>query len=444
MSVKPAPTHAPSTAKTKNAASSVGAPAQHNQSSRKGKKAWRKNVNIEEIEEGMEGLRAEERVTGSILQKKTDQELFQIDVKGDEHVRKARSKFSNSLLTSAKILAQRSAVPAVHSRASSASALKRKTPTYDEKGRLLRISKRQRRGLFNTVVDTTKVGAGSALMELSEAAKKSGTYDVWTDSVEGTNVKPPSTPHPRAHITLPAVPSPHEGTSYNPLVSSHQELLRTAHEIEEQRVKKAAELNKFKAQMAAASRLATIDEPKGVAPGMLVDEVREGEEDVDAEPTGERVVKKMPARKTKQQRRKAERLRAERRALEEKRARKRTLASIDSAKSMRKALKRSMAARERLHAQRHEAELEKRKKGLAGQRVGKHKVPEGEIDVQLGDELSESLRALKPEGNLFRDRFLSMQHRALIEPRVPILTKQRRAKMKEYEKHAWKRFDREQ
>jgi hypothetical protein len=28
---------------------------------------------------------------------------------------------------------------------------------------------------------------------------------------------------------------------------------------------------------------------------------------------------------------------------------------------------------------------------------------------------------LQPEGNLFRDRFLNMQQRALIEPRVPIL-----------------------
>lgn len=28
---------------------------------------------------------------------------------------------------------------------------------------------------------------------------------------------------------------------------------------------------------------------------------------------------------------------------------------------------------------------------------------------------------LKPEGNLFRDRFLSFQHRALLEPRMPVL-----------------------
>ena len=48
----------------KKAGSSVGAPAQRNQGSRKGKRAWRKNVDLEDVEEGMEGLRAEERVTG--------------------------------------------------------------------------------------------------------------------------------------------------------------------------------------------------------------------------------------------------------------------------------------------------------------------------------------------------------------------------------------------
>ncbi len=47
-----------------SAASTVGAPAQHNQSSRKGKKAWRKNVDIEDLEDKLEGLREEERTFG--------------------------------------------------------------------------------------------------------------------------------------------------------------------------------------------------------------------------------------------------------------------------------------------------------------------------------------------------------------------------------------------
>ena len=33
--------------------------------------------------------------------------------------------------------------------------------------------------------------------------------------------------------------------------------------------------------------------------------------------------------------------------------------------------------------------------GMKGRRLGKHRVPEGDIDVQLGEDLSESLRALK-------------------------------------------------
>ena len=95
---------------------------------------------------------------------------------------------------------------------------------------------------------------------------------------------------------------------------------------------------------------------------------------------------------------------------------------------------------------------------MAGQKLGKHKVPQGEVEVQLGEDLSESLRGLKvillvfllfpridvfllqPEGNLFKDRFLSLQQRALIEPRVRVLPKKRRLRIIEYEKHAWKRF----
>ena len=46
--------------------------------------------------------------------------------------------------------------------------------------------------------------------------------------------------------------------------------------------------------------------------------------------------------------------------------------------------RRQLAARDKL-----------RRSGLAGRRLGKHKVPEKEVDVQLGEDLSESLRALK-------------------------------------------------
>lgn len=79
---------------------------------------------------------------------------------------------------SSKILAQRSAVPAVLSR-TTPNPLKRKVLTHSEKDRLLRVGKRPRKGPFNAIMDPTEVGAGSALLEVSEAAKNSGTYNVW-------------------------------------------------------------------------------------------------------------------------------------------------------------------------------------------------------------------------------------------------------------------------
>lgn len=42
----------------------VGAPAQLGQVSRKGKKAWRKNIDVRDIEKGLEEMREEERLTG--------------------------------------------------------------------------------------------------------------------------------------------------------------------------------------------------------------------------------------------------------------------------------------------------------------------------------------------------------------------------------------------
>lgn len=101
-------------------------------------------------------------------------------------VRNHLPKFSPSQLTSAKILAQRSAVPAVLSRATSSTPNHKRKITHEEKDRLLRMGKRMRKGPFNAVMDPTEMGAGSALLEVSEAVKASGTYDVWSTPNEDT------------------------------------------------------------------------------------------------------------------------------------------------------------------------------------------------------------------------------------------------------------------
>lgn len=71
------------------------------------------------------------------------------------------------------------------------------------------------------------------------------------------------------------------------------------------------------------------------------------------------------------------------------------LSNVYAAKALRKSAIKTQQEREQELAQQRKQLEEDMKKGLAGTRLGKHVVPEGEIDVQLGEELSESLRGLK-------------------------------------------------
>ncbi|KAG2129180.1 P60-like protein [Suillus bovinus] len=419
----------------KNSASSVGAPSQLAQSSRKGKKAWRKNIDIQPVEQGLESLRSEERVIGSTLQKQTDDQLFVVDTKGDDKVRKSLPRYSKAELTSTKILSQRSAIPAVFSRPTKDSIPSRSKVSRADKERLLRIAKRPRKGPFNAVMDHTEFGAGSALIDVSAAVKHSGSYDPWAmEKVE----ERPELSHPRDVIEVPAVLEPHQGSSYNPPSAARNELIVEACKIERRRQDEADRLAEVRQKVANARALAT-DVTEGLPLGMILDEIPadDGETIVQHDAV---VPKKISARKTKQQRAKAVRLREEKQALAEKAARKKMLATITMAKSLRSSAEKVSQQQNQARLARQLALKMKLRKGLAGQRLGKYKVPENEIEVQIGEDLSENLRTLKPEGNLFRDRFRSMQQRALIEPRVPVVPT-KRAKLKEFEKHAWKRFE---
>ncbi|KAH7883124.1 P60-like protein [Phlebopus sp. FC_14] len=434
-------------AKKKPTKSSLGAPTQFSQSSRKGKRAWRKNVDIQAVEQGLENLRTEERITGSILHHQTDDQLFVVDTNGDEQVRKSLPRYSRSQLTSTKILLQRSAVPAITSRAGK---LAQSKVTRNQRERLLRIAKRPRRGPFNAVMDPTGFGAGSAPIEVSHAVKNSGTRDLWAlaseevipeglEAVQKLKIKKPELAHPRHSIDVPAVSIPHQGTSYNPPVQAHEELVLEAYKVEKRREEEAHKLAEYRRRIEQAWKNVINDVPQGVAPGMVIDLTGDDQEPVT---TSVAVVsEKPPARKTKQQRARLARQRAEKQALADKAARKRLANSINIAKSLRSEVAKAADSREQARLARQLSLRLKLRQGLAGRRLGKHKVPENDIEVQTGEDLSENFRNLKPEGNLFRDRFMSLQQRALIEPRVPVLPTKRKAKFIEYEKHAWKRFE---
>lgn len=119
----------------------------------------------------------------------------------------------------------------------------------------------------------------------------------------------PVLPHPKDVIELPAIMEPHQGTSYNPAASAHQDLLLKAHGVEERRVKEAKRLAEMKQKIEQARNREPEHVDEGYAPGMMIDKVQAEEKedgvDVVRQPT------KVPERKTKAQRNKAARLLAE-------------------------------------------------------------------------------------------------------------------------------------
>ena len=86
----------------------------------------------------------------------------------------------------------------------------------------------------------------------------------------------------------------------------------------------------------------------------------------------------------------------QKRTLLERTLRKRLHASVDTVKTLRNAAERTRVARVKAATERRaKQDARLALNGLTGQKFGKHVVREGEVDVQLGEELSESLRGLQ-------------------------------------------------
>ncbi|KAK2088810.1 nucleolar protein [Saguinus oedipus] len=239
---------------------------------------------------------------------------------------------------------------------------------------------------------------------------------------------------------VPAVEVVPAGASYNPTFEDHQTLLSEAHEVELQRQKEAEKLERQLA-LPAAEQAATQESTfQELCEGLLEESDGEGEpgqgEELEA---GDAEVCPMLARlaatekKTEQQRRRekaARRLRAQRAALRAARLRHQPfrLRGIKAQVALRLA---ELARRRRQRQARREAEADKPR------RLGRLKYQAPDIDVQLSSELTDSLRTLKPEGNILRDRFKSFQRRNMIEPRERAKFK-RKYKVKLVEKRAFR------
>ncbi|KAL9548846.1 hypothetical protein MBANPS3_005484 [Mucor bainieri] len=413
------------------------------QSSRKGKKAWRKNVDITDVEEAQEELRSVERVIGKADDLK-DEDLFTIDVAGDTGVKRKLAK--DKPLRVDEILDQRSAVPAVKSKKSPF-----KKPEMTDKI----VSKHELKTLKRKIDNNAPVAPKKKTKKIVNPGK---SYDLWDEApVEEAPVndflpvkaklKVPKTvtEKPAALEHIPAIATPEGGHSYNPSVEEHQQLLAKANEAEERKVeilKKLQEQLSYREELKLlASELSTSEI---TADGKIISTEADDEEEENDEladlPTDDKATKKRKAaeRKTRQQRQKSHRLATAELEKKQKLQEKAIRQQIDKLRQIEQEIAQRVEDLDELAEKRGERRSEEEKKGL--KKIGKYTVPDLPVDVQLTEELCETLRQLKPEGNMFRDRFHSIQKRNIIEPRIPV-NPSRHYKLKEYERRAYKNYD---
>ncbi|KAL2853439.1 hypothetical protein BJY01DRAFT_232210 [Aspergillus pseudoustus] len=421
---------------------SVQAPQQYSQPSRKGKKAWRKNVDVTEVQEGLRLLKDEE-IKGGVLAEKPSEELFVIDTKGSSEIRDAYRKQHKKLLKSDEILAQRSAIGAVDTRKRGSSKVTDGViEPSTKKHKSDWVSKKEWQRLKQVAKEGNPLGKSS----------DSGFYDPWADEADPTPLDDPQfdyleKPQPkvapetlkRAPVSLAAngkavkaVRAPTAGTSYNPTFEEWDQLL------EEQGQKAVEEEKKrLEEERKEAERQRRVDEAQDEDSDAKSDDESawEGFESEYEKP--EWLNKKRPERKTKAQRNKIKRRKeAERQAKWEEQKKKKE-DQVAQVKAIAEHLKEqeSQLASDGDDSSDEGDDTTLRRKPFGG----RLKAPEKPVEVVLPDELQDSLRLLKPEGNLLDDRFRTLIVQGKLEARKPV-SQPRKAKREVTEKWAYKDF----
>ncbi|ORY44419.1 P60-like protein [Rhizoclosmatium globosum] len=361
---------------------------------RKGKKAWKKNVDISNIEDAIDQIRTEKILHGSAIVDKSNEYLFRIDKKGDE---KAKVSLKNRKLKIEEILEAKSGVaglPFVGRKNTTVALEDEKNLAPGKKAKV--ISKKESlKGKKRSVPAPVDLWGPSAPVEITDDDPND-----YLAHLRPKKVKKPSLPDDRP-MNVPAVKVSHSGSSYNPSFKDHQGLLQAALDVE---LEKARKIEELKQKMSYPPELDNIDDENFF-------ESDEDDEVEDAEVT-EPISKPVAAkRKTRTERNK------------------------DAAK-LERSIKKDLDSKP--------AKPEK-KVSNKPKRLGPLEYKEPLLEIALTEELPDSLRKLKPEGNLFKDRFQSLQERSIIETRVPVGKRgtTTKWKKKETERHDYKRFDAE-
>lgn len=381
-------------------------------------------------------------VLSGVIREKASDDLFAIDVKGDSNISKKYPKHAKKTLKADEVLAERSAIPALEGRKRSG----------DKTTNGLMPVKRQKNDWVSgkDLARLRRIADGQHenTIQITDA-----TFDLWDAPVEVApkNGKPAKrqVKQPRTMKEAPislieggkqaaAVTKPAGGFSYNPVFADYEE--RLAEESE-----KALATEKKRLDDEEKERLRQEASAKSAAEADAAEEranLSEWEEDSEWEGVqsgveDEKASTKRPKRKTPAQRNRMKRRKEEEQLAKHKAALKKQRTQVQHLNELTEEIDANDKNKQLVLAEGEEADYSDADEivddnKLRRRQLGKYKLPERDLELVLPDELQESLRLLKPEGNLLKDRYRSMLVRGKVESRRHIpFHKQARKKVTE-------------
>lgn len=502
----------------------VGRPETKTQKSRKSKKAWRKNIDLGEIEQGLDSAREYERAFGvkeSQIAAASDDALFTVDADGDAALKTRRERAVKPLKMD-EILAKKYTNETTKKTTKNTSifsnhpglsklkqpakiTLEKKLGKTDKKKHSVSLKELER--LKRLAGHTTdKLSLTQAVVENS-GFESGPLYDAWGAEEENTTGEPKIKTQPLRqknkkfdnmvrttshHGSVPTAGSfisnitpsssyigpkaapetlreapvrvhdpeqvgsneegrtikiPDAGKSYNPTIEDWAALIEREHgrEAKREEERKALEAERAKIQLLMDSYDDNGELSDSEDESEEEEEEEEEDDDEDSDKTKDKTrlsvnppvkAKKKTRAQLNRQKRHQDKLRLE---AQLKRIRLQ-LKQIEAVPTLLTELEKQVAeataassAREG-RTKNYDADTKRRRVTLK-----KHeRIVQMPLEIKLSDELSDSLRSLRPEGNLALERFRSFQERGLIEVRGDTMLQKRKATFKEVEKLTYK------
>lgn len=451
-------------------------PATYKQSSRKGKKAWRKNIDVEDIERNLQE-QAQNEINYGVknVENLKDESLFELDTEGDDRLEKLTKKSQHGKVTKSKDILnkinQQSKVP----------ALKTYNKNTANKDKIQGVEKKKIKKLMQLAGRSLKADdKANAHMERKGGLVKGSKKDLWGDEGANKELKTPSgfltlkqkdfdsiknlpktllkqsltsfskgTVQPESMKKAPIEVFKFEDSvvndakSYNPDMKKWEEFFQKEYLSEKEKDDKRKMIEEYKLKI--QHLMDTLDDNE-IADSS---DDEEEEEDVDDEEDNSENKFKLsinPAvqnkKKNRTQRNKEKRLK-ERLSLE---------SEIKEVKKQLKELEKVIITEEKElengNNENKQQDIKKlpssleiiEKRVQKKRKLGtKQQIMEPLLEIKFKDEMNGSLRKLKPEGSLLYDSMIKLQSKGVIETRG-VFRKGRKPKRKVTDKWTYKDF----